>query len=86
MCSDMRTKWLIGLPTMAKLDVEECAEWMCDEDATTADAMCDTAEDAARYPDWRGSNEKRRDHFREKARKAVAAGHYIIGHGWVDAD
>ncbi len=64
--------------------LDDLAEGLCEQDATEADAMLETAEDAALYPGWNESDERRREHFREKAHKAVADGLFVIGTGWVD--
>lgn len=56
--------------------IEELAKSLCEMDACEADAMLETAEDAARFPGWDQSSEARRDHFRAKAREGIAIGKY----------
>ena len=61
-----------------QITIEELAQDLCEMDACEADAVLDTAEEAARFPGWQQSNEQRRDHFRAKAREGVASGRYSL--------
>lgn len=61
-----------------EITIEELARGLCEMDACEADALLETAEEAARYPGWEKSSEERREVFRAKAREGVASGKYVL--------